>query len=669
MKTKKVAQNDLQKALAACRVALMPVVGISFVINLLMFAAPLYMLNVYDRVLSTQSIETLVLLTVIAIGALMTMGVLEAIRSRLFVRVGIRLDALLNRRVFAAVFEASVRTPGKAGTQNLRDVDQVREFLTGNGLIAFFDAPWTPVFLAVVFLMNFWLGLVALVGALIIFSLALMNEVSTRKVLREASGHNMLASGYAENSLKNSEVLRAMGMMPGILTRWAQRHSAMLALQAKASDRAGIVLSMSKFVRMTLQVAILGVGAFLAVAGEITPGTMIAASIVMGRALQPVEMAVGNWKNFVNARGAYGRLKELLTAIPAEEQRMQLPRPTGKITLERVIAAPPGSRAPVLKGVSLQALPGAIVGEIGPSAAGKSTLARVMVGVWPVASGSVRLDGAELDQYDPILLGPHIGYLPQDVELFDGTVAENIARFGTVEADKVIAAAQAAGVHDMILNLPDGYDTQLGYSGTTLSGGQHQRIGLARALYGDPPLVVLDEPNSNLDQEGETALAQAFAGLRDKRCTVIVITHRMSLLSSVDQVMVMKEGVVVNAGPRDEVLKAYTQPALAASRPAVQAPAGAGSATARPGPGGPGPGQAPVSVSGGARSRGAAKPATPTGHSAAQFMTVASATPSAQTAASASAAPAPAPDTDAPAPGSDPDPAIQPRTVRPGAAE
>ncbi|WP_299442251.1 type I secretion system permease/ATPase [uncultured Rhodospira sp.] len=557
---KRTFQSELDRALRACRGVFMSIFFFSFFINLLMFVAPLYMLQVYDRVLASRSEPTLIALTVLAGAMLLVMGVLDAIRARILVRTGARLDNEVGGSLFSAVFRRSVVAPGGGQAQALRDLDSVREFLTGQGLLAFIDAPWVPLFLAAVYLLHPYLGVVATGGAVIIFLLALTNAVWSRKPLREANTASINANNYVTTSVRNAEAMEAMGMMPGILRRWSDRHRTVLALQAQASDRAGVIMSASKSIRMFLQIAILGTGAYLAIRQIVSPGTMIAASILMGRALAPVEQSVAQWRNLTNARAAYGRLRELLATTQVSDERMALPAPEGHLTAERVIAGPPESKMVVLKGVSFAVSPGEVLGVIGPSAAGKSTLARVLVGVWPPLQGDVRLDGASLAHWDKIALGQHMGYVPQDVELFEGTVAENIARFSDIDPEAVVVAAQRAGVHDMILTLPEGYDTQIGAGGAVLSGGQRQRVALARAMYGEPQLIVLDEPNANLDSDGETALMHAIRGLKDAGKTVIVITHRPTLLNAVDTILILKAGVVDAIGPRQEILAKVMQP-------------------------------------------------------------------------------------------------------------
>lgn len=528
-------------------------------VNLLMLVPPMYMLQVYDRVLTTQSVDTLLMLTLVVVFFFAVMGGLELVRSRMLVRVGNRLDTTVNERLYGAMFRRSLMVQGTQSAQPLNDLTSLRQFLTGNGLFAFFDAPWVPIYLGVLFLFHPWLGVFATCAGIILLVLAIANEKSTKKLLAEASSEQIQAQNLANSNLRNAEVLHAMGMLPGIMGRWSKRHHEYLSKQSQASDRAGILTNASKVLRLLFQSMILGLGALLVLRGDMTPGMMIAGSIIMGRALAPIDQMIGGWKGFVNARGAYGRLNELLTQIPAEERRMSLPSPSGDISLEGVAAAPPGVRMATIRGVNFSADSGEHIGIIGPSAAGKSTLARVLLGIWPSQVGDVRLDGGVITQYNRDELGPYIGYLPQDIELFDGTVSENIARFGSLDAHKVVEAARKAGVHEMILELPNGYDTVISSNSGALSGGQRQRVGLARAVYGNPVLVVLDEPNANLDDAGERALAQAIQQLKEEGTTLFVISHRTSILKNMDKLLVMKEGQVSMFGPRDEVLAQFAK--------------------------------------------------------------------------------------------------------------
>ena len=576
--------SPIRQAIATCKGVVTATALFSFCGNLLLFVSPIYMLQVYDRVLSSRSESTLLMLTIIAAFLLAILGGLEAVRSRVLVRAGARLDAMLSTRAFTALFDQAVKQPGTVNGQVLRDLDQLRDFATGPALLVFCDAPWAPLFIAVSFVLHPLLGVVTLVGGIVIFTLAVINEMSTRKALKESGAVSYQATAFADASLRNAEVLHAMGMVPAMRARWEVRHQAALALQAQASDRAGMLLAVSKFFRLFLQSAILGVGAWLALSDAITGGAIVAASIIMGRALAPIEMAVGHWKAFVGARGAYARLNAILETGANLPERMALPRPKGDVALERVFVVPPGSRSAVIKGVSFALEAGEVLGIVGPSAAGKSTLARAMVGVWPVGAGVVRLDGADLSTLPRDQVGPSLGYLPQDVELFDGTVAENIARFGQLDAAKVVDAAIKAGVHEIILTLPDGYDTRIGEGGRALSGGQRQRVALARALYDDPAFVVLDEPNSNLDTAGEQALVEAVVGCKARRATTVVVTHRLSILGTVDKILVLNNGEIELFGSRDEVLSRLARPHVVGNqsgqpRP-VAAPAAANAANA-----------------------------------------------------------------------------------------
>ena len=531
----------------------------SLFINTLVLTGPLYMLQVYDRVLSSHSIGTLVAITVLATVMLVTYGALDVIRARILERIGAKFDAQLNARVFDAMFGRRLLAPRALATEPLRDLNAIRQFLAGAGPATFFDAPWVPLFLAVIFFFHPLLGFIATVGAIILFALALLTEITTKKRLAEASQETSAAHLFAGSSLRNAEVIAAMGMLANLRRRWLTRHQKGLAVQSFATDTAGTLRVCSKVVRMLLQIALLGAGAALAIEKVISPGSIVAVSIIVGRALAPVEQSIGYWQGFVSARSAYRRLEELLRAVPQQLERMSLPAPTGKLLVENLVAIPPGAKLPVLKGVSFQLEAGKALGVIGPSASGKSTLARLLIGVWPPSSGSVRLDGADVYTLPNEEVGPWIGYLPQDVELFDGTVAENIARFAPdPNPDQVVLAAKRASVHEMILRLPDGYDSRIGESGSFLSAGQRQRLALARALYGNPALLVLDEPNSNLDAEGDQALTRAILGLKKLGRTVIVMAHRPSAIAAVDMLLVMRDGKIQNFGAKEDVLASMT---------------------------------------------------------------------------------------------------------------
>jgi ATP-binding cassette, subfamily C, bacterial len=526
----------------------------SFFTNLLVFVSPLYMLQIYDRVITSRNETTLYGLTIIAGYLLLVYAVLEMLRSRVLVRAGILFDEKIADPIFDAVHRGNLRQPSGGHSQALRDVDSIREFLTGAGLIALCDVPWVPIFVFACFILHPWFGWIAIVGSLIILSLTLLNEFLTFKLLGEASRASISANQQAQATLRNGEVLHAMGMLDALRSLWSTRHGEVISWQALASDRAGVIVASTKFVRMFLQTAILGTGAYLAIQKEITPGAMIAASIIIGRALAPVELVVANWKGMTAARNGYRRLKQLLTVAGDEPVRMQLPRPLGWLEVENVIAGAPGQRKAILNGVGFALAPGEVVGVVGPSAAGKSSLARVITGVWKSVGGVVRLDGTDINHWNPQSLGQYVGYLPQDVELFSGTIAQNISRFKGPDGGEIIKVAQMAGCHEMIQQLGDGYDTQIGEGGYALSGGQRQRIALARALFGNPCLVVLDEPNASLDSAGEEALMAAVQKLRAAGTTVVIITHKVNILAGTDKILIMNQGTVQSFGPRDEIL-------------------------------------------------------------------------------------------------------------------
>lgn len=566
-------QTDLQVALKLCRGAFIAAAGFSMVINLLLLTPTIYMLQIYDRVLSSRSESTLMMLTLIVIAIYVTQGILELVRSQLLVRVSARLETLLNKRLYFGAYQQSLYSSGqKASSQPLDDLTSLRQFLTGNGLFAFFDAPWMPFYVALMFLFHPLYGWFAVFSIIILLILAVVNEKSTSHILAEANRLSVTGRALLNKNLKNSEVIESMGMFNAIRERWLTGSYKILALQALASSRAGLWTALSKTLRILFQSMILGLGAYLSIRHEVTPGLIIAGSILLGRALAPIDLMIGSWKGFILARTQYANLNSLLQQLPEEKAKMSLPDPKGNIRAEQVVIIPPGSKTPVIKGVSFAVNAGESVAIIGPSGAGKSTLIRGLLGIWPTANGKFRLDSADIFDWDRIALGPHIGYLPQDIELFDGSISENIARFGEVDPQKVVAAAQMADVHELILRLPEGYDTLIGATGGNLSGGQRQRIGLARALYGHPRLVVLDEPNSNLDEQGETALANALKILKAQQVTVIIVTHRSAILAQIDNLLVLKDGVMAIYGPRQQVL-AQLQAPVQAQAPAANSPA------------------------------------------------------------------------------------------------
>ncbi|QBE64616.1 type I secretion system permease/ATPase [Pseudoduganella lutea] len=559
MKNLLTVRNEIEQALLGFKKTFYTVGAFSAITNLLMLVPSLYMLQVYDRVLQSRNEYTLLMLTVLMLGAYMLMSALELMRSFVLIRVGARFDMHLNKRVYTAAFEQNLKRAGASAGQSLSDLTNLRQFLTGNALFAFFDAPWFPIYLIVIFLFHWQLGVFALVGTAILVTLAIVNEKVTRKPLAEANAMAITSTTLATNNLRNAEVIESMGMLPNLMGRWYKSHGLFLHLQADASEKAGKIAAITKFVQVSLQSLILGFGALLVLENLMTPGMMIAASILVGRAMQPVQQLIGVWKTWSSTRSAYERLTELLQANPKRESGMQLPKPTGQLSVEGVTAAPPGTNVPVIRNLSFGINPGDVLGIVGPSGCGKSTLARLLVGVWPAAMGKVRLDGADIYHWNKAELGPHLGYLPQDIELFSGTIAENIARFGEVDAEKVVEAAKRAGVHDMILHMPDGYDRKLGDGGAGLSGGQKQRLGLARAMYGDPALLVLDEPNSNLDDAGEAALVRAVTDLRQRGKTIVLITHRTSAIGATTKLLVLQEGGTAMFGPTRDVLNSLQE--------------------------------------------------------------------------------------------------------------
>ncbi|MEO1205701.1 MAG: type I secretion system permease/ATPase [Pseudomonadota bacterium] len=547
------ALKDVRKA---CRSALMGVGVISMFINLLMLTGPLFMLQVYDRVLTSKSVPTLTALFGLTIALFVFMGVLEAVRSRLLVRIGLRIDRLLSSQVFDAAI--AIREPNKRTEQAqlLKDLRNVRQFISGAGATAFFDMPWAPFYFALLFVFHWTLGALALGGAVVLVVLSSLNELLSRKPVLEAAHHATDGERLYEAGRRGGETLQAMGMARVYRNAWLTTHCDEVLSQTKGADVSGVLTVMTKTLRLLLQSAVLAAGALLVLQNIVSPGIMIASSIIMSRALSPIETAIGNWRSFITTRQGYARLAEAFTEAPVRPSRLPLATPQGKVRVEGLFASPIGLRDPVLKGLDFQLEPGDALGVLGASGSGKSTLARVLVGVWPTLKGHVRLDGAALHHWPPEQLGRHVGYLPQAVELFDGTVADNISRFDPEASPQdIIAAARMANVHDMIQALPEGYNTLVGDGGTVLSGGHRQRVALARALYRQPAFVVLDEPNSNLDQDGEAALSQSIDTLRQAGSTVVVLAHRRKALEHVNLLLVLKDGRQAAFGPKDDILK------------------------------------------------------------------------------------------------------------------
>ena len=550
------SSNDLSDAIQACTKGLITVTAFAGVINLLVLTVPLYTLQIFDRVLSSRSADTLILLLVVAGVALFALALLEASRGFVLLRIGTWLDLRLGGPILSESLVASLQKNTEPSVQGLRDLSTIRNFLSGPSIFPIMDAPWAPIFLVVLFLLHPLLGAVSLVGMLVLFVFSLANELGTRKLIGISTETNITAMAKAEAAVRNADVAEAMGMKPDLLERWHRQHAESLDLQARASSRSIGITASSKFIRLFLQISMLSLGAWLVIQNELTPGGMIAGSILMGRALAPVEQAIASWRTMVTARSAYNRLKIQLSGRKPRHDGVTLPPPAGNLTIKELGFVYPNSTGPVLRNINFQLLAGEALGLVGPTAAGKTTLARLLVRNLIPSTGHVLLDGVDVTQWEADDLGPHLGYLPQDIELFSGTVKENIARMGDSDDETVIQAATLAGVHQMILGLPNHYDTQVGEKGSALSGGQRQGIGLARAVFGSPRVVVLDEPNSNLDHPGETALLSAIQGLKKKGTTVVVIAHRPNILQSVDKILVLRNKAIGMFGPPSEVIPA-----------------------------------------------------------------------------------------------------------------
>lgn len=529
---------------------------ISGVVNILMLTAPLFMLQVYDRVLASRSLPTLVGLGILAVALYAFQAVLEIIRTRVLLRIGERFDHRFSDRVHGAILRTPLATRNAGdGLQPLRDLENIRSFLAGQGPTAFFDIPWMPLYLAICFVFHVWIGVAALAGAIVLVAITLLTHRLTSKPTRDIIEHSMARNALMESARRNAEVIRAMGLERRMAVRWQRANVAYLTAGREAGDVAGDLGGISRSLRVMLQSLILALGAWLVIRQEASPGVMIAASIMMGRALAPVDQAIAHWRSFLMARQSWSRLRDLVARFPVERPVTALPAPKSDIRAESISAVPPGGRKPTVHGISFAIAAGSALGIVGPSGSGKTTLARVIVGAWQPAHGKIRIDGASLDQWDREALGRHVGYLPQGVELFDGTIAENIARFDPqADSAEIVCAAKAADAHDLILRFEHGYETRIGEAGSTLSAGQRQRIGLARALFRDPFLVVLDEPNANLDAEGEAALVKAIAAVRVRNGIAIVVAHRPSAIGAVDLLLMMEDGRTRAFGPRDEVL-------------------------------------------------------------------------------------------------------------------
>lgn len=595
----RLPENNLQAALKACKSSFISVGVFSFFVNALMLVPTFYMIQISGRVVPSSSSSTLIMLTLILTVLMITLGALEWVRSRMMVRISNRLDVLLSRDVYRASFKRALTSGGMDATaQSLNDLTSLRQFMTGPGLFAFFDAPWFPIYTAVMFLFHPWFGWMTVACGVVLVVLAFLNHRFTTQALADANQQSVKSNVATTKNLRNAEVIESMGMLETLMNRWAVRQRRILLLQSNASDKGGAVTSISKTFRMWSQSIMLAMGAYLVIIHEINPGLLMAGSLLLGRALAPIDQMIGSWKGFVAAKVQYARLNEVLDKLNAEPERMALPAPQGHIQVENLVVAPPGAKAPVIRNISFVAPAGSIVGIVGPSAAGKSTLVRALMGIWPPQHGVVRLDGADISTWDKHELGPYVGYLPQDIELFEGTISDNIARFEKVDAEKVVLAAQIAGVHEMILMLPDGYDTIIGSDGVNLSGGQRQRVGLARALYGSPKLIVLDEPNSNLDEVGERALGVALQKVKETGATVFIVSHRPNILSRLDHILVMSAGTISMYGPRDKVIAELAaqqgKGAPRVAQPPTTAPATQAAPTAPAAPAAPKPPAAPA---------------------------------------------------------------------------
>jgi ATP-binding cassette subfamily C protein len=546
-------QSPITSARRQLRPALVAAMILGAFANLAALALPLYSIQVYDRVLTSRNLTTLVMVTLITVFALAVHAALDSLRGAILNRASIAIARTLSEQAFDAVFRARLANPATDAHRAFRDVDTIRDFIAGGGLTAFLDLPWVPVFVALSFAIHSVLGIVALASTIIVAVAALTTEALTRRPVLAAARHAE-AQRHSLGVLRDAETVSVLGMRGTMRALWIRHHEATLGQQVVAAARSGLLLSLTKFVRSGVQIAIMGVAAYLVIDGAIQAGVIFAASLMIGRALAPVEQTVGCWRRFVAAREALAKISEIFAACPANSQPLELPRPAGRLSVEGVYATAPGTNHPLLKSVSFALEPGETLAVVGTSGSGKSSLVRVLTGIWPAVTGAVRLDGAALSQWDADQLGRYLGYVSQEITLFEGTIAQNIARHGAVDAPAVIRAARAAGVHESILRLPQGYETRVGMTGETLSGGMRQRVALARALYGEPSIVILDEPNSNLDAAGDQALAEAIASLKAAGKTIVVVTHKRGLIAQADKMLVMADGAVQAFGSRDEVL-------------------------------------------------------------------------------------------------------------------
>ncbi|ASM35804.1 toxin secretion ATP-binding protein [Campylobacter sputorum subsp. bubulus] len=556
--------NEIKQTIIRSKKCIIYAAIFSAFVNVLMLTPPLYMLQLYGRVVTSRSLDTLFFLTLIVVFLYICLGFFEILRSKLLIIFANQIDLNLSERIYDATFKLASANPGKTSSQAMSDLNSIKQYLSTNGVFAFLDAPWLPFYIFILFIFHPYFGYFSIVSAIILFSIALLNEKATKKGLQISNETYRSEMKFIDTNLRNSEVIQAMGMNQSLKDIWSKKHNIFLTTHSESSLKAGIYTNLSKTVRVASQSLMLGLGAYLVVKMEINPGMMIAGSIIMGRALAPLDLLISSWKSYKNTKESYQRLSKFLEEFPKEGEHLTLPDPKGDISLETVSMIPPGSKTPTLIGINLALNAGDMCAFIGPSAAGKSSLARVVLGIWPIFNGVVRIDGADIRQYSTDHIGKFVGYLPQDVELFEGSVAQNISRFGELDSKAIIEAAKSANVHEMILNLPNGYDTKIGVGGMSLSGGQRQRIALARALYKNPKIIVLDEPNASLDEEGERALFNTLLALKGK-ATIVLITHKLNVLKAVDKIAVLSDGKLVCFGQRDAVL---TQ--LAGAKPQIE---------------------------------------------------------------------------------------------------
>lgn len=547
-------KNHIREVLNKFKKTFIEIGVFSFFVNILMLSAPLYMLAVYDVVMPSKSIDTLIFVTAIILVFFIGMGILDYVRSKILLIISSKLDAMLNEKIYNASFELALKYPGKNTSQAFNDLNKIKAFLSGNAVLSFFDIPWFPIYITIMFMFDPIYGIYGIIATLIIFIFTLLNSIMTKKHFEHSMKAKAKSDNFLTNQLRNAEIVEAMGMRKYLFKRWMKHYYDFLHTNIEAGSKSSFYTNISKTFRMLSSSLMYGVGAILAITGHISPGMIIAGAVLLGRALGPITQLTATWKVFVEARLAYKRLNSLLNEFPEMENKLSLPEPKGRIDVNGIVTIPPTAKNPVLKNVTFTILPGECVGFIGPSGSGKSSLVKTILGIWPVAAGEVRIDGAEISHYNREELGKHIGYLPQDIELFEGTISENISRFQEASPEEIIEAAKMAEVHELILKLPNGYDTKIGPGGANLSGGQKQRIALARALFRKPKIIILDEPNSNLDDVGEQALLKALLKLKHYS-TIIVVSHKVNILQITDKLAVLKDGVLTLYGPKEAVLQ------------------------------------------------------------------------------------------------------------------